>query len=73
MIERVLGDIDTDLNNSLERLFAWLRIASISTDPAYAGECRRAAEWVRGDLEALGFFRHVRPEDLPCDQGHRAA
>jgi acetylornithine deacetylase/succinyl-diaminopimelate desuccinylase-like protein len=60
MIERVLGDIDTDLDNSLERLFAWLRIASISTDPAYAGECRRAAEWVRGDLEALGFQASLR-------------
>jgi acetylornithine deacetylase/succinyl-diaminopimelate desuccinylase-like protein len=60
MIERVLGDIDTDLDNSLERLFAWLRIASISTDPAYAGECRRAAEWVRGDLEALGFKASLR-------------
>jgi acetylornithine deacetylase/succinyl-diaminopimelate desuccinylase-like protein len=60
MIERVLGDIDTDLDNSLERLFAWLRIASISTDPAYAGECRRAAEWVRGDLEALGLKASLR-------------
>jgi acetylornithine deacetylase/succinyl-diaminopimelate desuccinylase-like protein len=60
MIERVLGDIDADLDNSLERLFAWLRIASISTDPAYAGECRRAAEWVRGDLEALGFEASLR-------------
>ena len=55
MIDKVLGDIDADLSNSLERLFDWLRIPSISTDPAYAAECRRAAEWVRGDLESLGF------------------
>ncbi|MBV9077093.1 MAG: M20/M25/M40 family metallo-hydrolase, partial [Methylobacteriaceae bacterium] len=60
MLDRVLGDIDTDLENSLARLFDWLRIASISTDPAYAGECRRAAEWVRGDLESLGFQASLR-------------
>src|SRR3954454_3123259 len=73
MIERVLGDIDTDLDNSLERLFAWLRIASISTDPAYAGECRRAAEWVRGDLEALGFKASLRETGgHPVVLGHYA-
>jgi acetylornithine deacetylase/succinyl-diaminopimelate desuccinylase-like protein len=55
MLDKVLGDIDTDLDNSLERLFAWLRIPSISTESAHAADCRAAAEWVRGDLEALGF------------------
>ncbi|MDB5589636.1 M20/M25/M40 family metallo-hydrolase [Enterovirga sp.] len=71
MIDRVLGDIDTDLGNSLERLFAWLRIPSISTDPAYAGECRRAAEWIRGDLEAMGFEASVRETSFhPVVVGH---
>ena len=55
MIDRVLGDIDADLDNALARLFDWLRFPSISTDPAYASDCRRAAEWVRGELESLGF------------------
>ncbi len=64
MIERVLGDIDTDLDNSLARLFDWLKIPSISTDPAYAGECRRAAEWIRGDLEALGFKARLSETSL---------
>ena len=36
-LDPVLNDIDRDLDNSLERLFAWLRIPSISTDSAYAG------------------------------------
>ena len=40
-LDQVLADIDRDLDNSLERLFAFLRIPSISTDPAYAKECRR--------------------------------
>ncbi|NNM72683.1 M20/M25/M40 family metallo-hydrolase [Enterovirga aerilata] len=72
MIDRVLGDIDTDLDNALARLFDWLRIQSISTDPAYAGECRRAAEWVRGELEALGFKAHLSETSLhPVVVGHK--
>ncbi len=71
MIDRVLGDIDADLGNSLDRLFDWLRIQSISTDPSYAGECRRAAEWIRGDLEALGFEASVRETSFhPVVVGH---
>ncbi|GJD50195.1 Succinyl-diaminopimelate desuccinylase [Methylobacterium crusticola] len=54
-LDHILADIDRDLDGSLERLFALLRIPSISTDPAYAAECRRAAEWLRGDLAAIGF------------------
>jgi len=52
--EKVLGRIDADLDSSLERLFAWLRIPSISTDPAYAKDCRSAAEWLRRELADLG-------------------
>jgi acetylornithine deacetylase/succinyl-diaminopimelate desuccinylase-like protein len=59
-LDAVLSDIDTDLDNSLERLFAWLRIPSISTDPAYAPQCRQAAEWLAGDLAAMGFEASLR-------------
>jgi len=59
-LDQVLNDIDADLDNSLERLFAWLSIPSISTDPAYAAHCRAAAEWLQGDLAALGFEASVR-------------
>ena len=61
MLEAVLKTIDEDLDQSLERLFELLRIESISTDPAYAGEVRRAAEWLAGDLAAIGFDASVRP------------
>jgi acetylornithine deacetylase/succinyl-diaminopimelate desuccinylase-like protein len=59
-LDTVLNDIDRDLDNSLERLFAWLKIPSISTDPAYADHCRAAAGWLKAYLDALGFEASVR-------------
>jgi hypothetical protein len=32
----------------------------ITTDPAYAAECRKAAEWLKGDLAAMGFAASLR-------------
>ncbi len=57
----VLDRIDRDLDSSLDRLFALLRIQSISTDQAYAAHCRSAAEHVAADLRSLGFETGVRP------------
>jgi acetylornithine deacetylase/succinyl-diaminopimelate desuccinylase-like protein len=59
----VLERIDRDLDGSLERLFALLRIQSVSTDPAYATHCRKAAEHVAADLRSLGFETSVRPTE----------
>ena len=56
----VLDHLDKHLDDSLERLFSLLRIQSISTDPAYAAECRKAAEWLVDDLESIGFEASVR-------------
>ncbi len=55
VLDDVLRHIDREMPASLDRLFDLLRIESISTDPAYAGECRRAAEWLVDDLKRLGF------------------
>jgi len=57
----VLDRIDRDLDASLDRLFALLRIQSVSTDPAYAPHCRNAAEHVAADLRSLGLEATVRP------------
>jgi acetylornithine deacetylase/succinyl-diaminopimelate desuccinylase-like protein len=56
----ILSRLDADLEGSLARLSSWLEIPSISTDSAYAAESRRAAEWLRADLEALGFKASLR-------------
>ena len=59
-IETVLTRIDADLDASLARLFDLVRIPSISTDPAYAADVRRGAEWCRAALAEIGFEASVR-------------
>ena len=54
-IDAVLKSIDTNLDASVERLFDLLRIESISTDPAYNSECKKAAEVLVSDLASIGF------------------
>ena len=56
----VLEHIDRGLDGSVERLFALLRIRSISTDPAYAKDCRAAADHVAAELRGLGLDVSVR-------------
>jgi acetylornithine deacetylase/succinyl-diaminopimelate desuccinylase-like protein len=64
-LDAVLNRIDQDIDRSVERLFALLRIASVSTDPAYKEHCHTAAEHVAADLRSIGFAADVRPT-----QGH---
>jgi len=60
-LQKVLDRIDTDFDNSLERLFALLRIKSISADPAFALDCKMAADHLARDIATLGFTSEVRP------------
>ncbi|HTN96937.1 MAG TPA: hypothetical protein VL101_08165, partial [Nordella sp.] len=59
-INTVLSAADRTLDQSLDRLFDLVRIPSISTDPAYKADCRRAAERLVADLAALGFDASLR-------------
>jgi acetylornithine deacetylase/succinyl-diaminopimelate desuccinylase-like protein len=59
-LQPVLDRIDADFDNSLERLFALLRIKSISADPAFAGDCKAAADHLARDIATLGFAAEVR-------------
>lgn len=61
MLETILQRVDDNLPASLDRLFELLRIDSISTDPAHAGSCRRAADWLVAELAGLGFEVSARP------------
>ncbi len=59
-LDAVLSKIDSNLDQSIENLFALLRIKSISTDPGYKSDCRKAAEWLAADLQSIGFDATVR-------------
>ena len=60
-LDAVLSRIDTDLDAALERLMTFLRIPSISTDPAYKADCQSAADWLVADLATLGVTAEARP------------
>ncbi|MFO1114758.1 MAG: M20/M25/M40 family metallo-hydrolase [Beijerinckiaceae bacterium] len=60
-IEKVLEQLDANRDAALKRLFELIGIKSVSTDPAFAGECRRAAEWLCAELNGIGFKADVRP------------
>lgn len=59
-IEAALAHADAHLEESLSRLSALVAIPSISTDPAYADDCRRAAQRLVEDLNELGFTVSAR-------------
>ena len=60
-LDPVLARIDADLPQATERLLELLRIPSISTDPAYKGDCDAAADWLVADLQSIGFTASKRP------------
>jgi acetylornithine deacetylase/succinyl-diaminopimelate desuccinylase-like protein len=60
-IDKALAHVDDGFKASLERLFAFLRMPSISTDPAFKADCQRAADWLVDELQGLGFKAAARP------------
>lgn len=60
-LDPVLQKIDDDLPQAIDRLLDLLRIQSVSTDPAYAAECDRAADWLVNDLNSIGLTASKRP------------
>ncbi|MBC7811583.1 MAG: dipeptidase [Burkholderiales bacterium] len=45
----------------LEQLEAFVRIPSVSTDPAHAEDVRRAAEWLADDMRRIGITAEIVP------------
>jgi acetylornithine deacetylase/succinyl-diaminopimelate desuccinylase-like protein len=62
-LDAVLDRIDRDIDQSVGRLFEFLRIPSVSTDPDYKDHCRLAAEYVAENLSSLGLEASIRPTD----------
>ena len=63
-LARVLDRIDADLPESLDRLFALLRLKSISADPAHKADVRATGEHLVAELGALGFEVSLRETPL---------
>jgi acetylornithine deacetylase/succinyl-diaminopimelate desuccinylase-like protein len=59
-LDKVLEALDSDRQGALDRLFELLRFKSISTDPAHAPDCARAADWLVAQLQGLGFDASAR-------------
>jgi acetylornithine deacetylase/succinyl-diaminopimelate desuccinylase-like protein len=60
-LPKVLKALDATREEALDRLFELLRIPSVSTDPAYRPECRKAADWCVRQLGEVGFEARVVP------------
>lgn len=60
-LDATLARIDADLPASIDRLLDLLRIPSISTDPAFAADCDKAADWLVADLQSMGIDASKRP------------
>src|SRR5882724_863363 len=60
-LDAALAFADAHMDKSLDRLKTLVGIKSISTDPAYKGECQRAADWLVSELKAEGFDASARP------------
>ena len=55
---------------SLARLIDWLKIPSISTDPAYKADTARAADWAADHLRQSGLRVEILPTGDPAGAGH---
>jgi acetylornithine deacetylase/succinyl-diaminopimelate desuccinylase-like protein len=59
-VAAVLADADAHLDSNIERLFDFLRIPSLSADPAYKPHIIKAANWICAELKSLGCEASVR-------------
>ncbi|MCC7390073.1 MAG: M20/M25/M40 family metallo-hydrolase [Phycisphaerales bacterium] len=68
--ERVLSTLSSNESAAIARLIDWLRIPSVSTDPAYKADTARAAEWAAARLRESGLKVEVLPTGDPPGSGH---
>lgn len=70
-VNAVLARLDSSQQQALDRLFEWLRMPSISTDPAFDAACKDAAAWAARQLSEIGFTATVHPTpDKPIVVGY---
>jgi acetylornithine deacetylase/succinyl-diaminopimelate desuccinylase-like protein len=70
-MDDVLSALDGDQGSAIDRLFALLRIPSVSAVPVHHPDCERAADWLVGELSGLGFDASRHPTaGRPIVVGH---
>ena len=59
--EQVLARAEQDFDANMQRWLDWLRIPSISANPAHNADCVTAAEFAARELAAMGFSVEILP------------
>jgi acetylornithine deacetylase/succinyl-diaminopimelate desuccinylase-like protein len=54
-VAKAIGHLRANADQNLRQLDEFLRIQSVSADPARAGEVRRTAQWIVDELTRIGF------------------
>ena len=54
MLDATLSRVDSEMEQNIKRLFDFLKIKSISTDPEFKKDCVEAADWLVADLKSFG-------------------
>jgi len=58
-LQALLDHLDADHDHAVKRMCDLLSIPSVSTDPAYASDVRKAASWMAADFEEMRLETHV--------------
>ncbi len=69
-VDKVLAHLAATEADAIARLCDWLRIPSVSTDPAYKADTARAAEWAAEQLRLAGLTVEIIPTGDPAGSGH---
>ena len=70
MLDATLSRIDNEMEQNLKRLFDFLKIKSISTDPNFKKDCAEAADWLVEDLRSFGVkAKKYETDGHPIVQG----
>lgn len=68
--DQVIDHLSAHEADSTRRLIEWLKIPSVSTDPAYRNDVARAGAWCAARLREAGFEVEVIPTGSPEKPGH---
>ena len=69
-IDAIIKQVESNEKAAIERLVDWLKIPSVSTDPACAGDCRKAAEWAALRLREAGLTVALHETGTKEKPGH---